>query len=208
MRSWFPCILPALIACATSVSPERATSSESSAVAAVAPAGPSSVPRVVRGSITTELVPEPSAESRAQLDRYLDVRRADVAGWDAAGKGLFVLTRLANVTQLHRVDMPLGMRRQLTFGSEGVDAFVASPDASRGGGILVADVGGSEDTQLYLLDARGEQRLITDGKSRNQGPVWSSDGARVAFSSTRRNGRDYDLWVYDAAHADVAPTLA
>ncbi|HTV24908.1 MAG TPA: hypothetical protein VMG12_39720, partial [Polyangiaceae bacterium] len=174
MRSWLPVFLPGLLACATA--PERSTPSESSAISAVSPAAPTDVPRVVRGNLTTELVPEPTPESRARLERYLDVRRADVAGWDAAGSGVFVLTRLANVTQLHRVDMPLGMRRQLTFGSEGVDGFVASPDPSRGAGILVADVGGSEDTQLYLLDARGEQRLITDGKSRNESPLWTLDG--------------------------------
>jgi dipeptidyl aminopeptidase/acylaminoacyl peptidase len=162
---------------------------------------------VVRGSLTTELIPEPTQEASARLERYLDVRRADIAGWDAAGSGLFVLTRLANVTQLHRVDVPLGMRRQLTFGSEGVDGFVAAPDASRGAGILSADVGGNEDTQLYLLDARGGQRLITDGKSRNESPVWTLDGSRVAFCSTRRNSRDFDLWVYDATRPEVAPTL-
>jgi dipeptidyl aminopeptidase/acylaminoacyl peptidase len=168
----------------------------------------SAVPRVVRGSLTTELIPDLPSAARTKLERYLDVRRADVVGWDAAGPGLFILTRLANVTQLHRVDLPLGMRRQLTFGSEGVDAFVASPDAKRGGGIVVADEGGSENTQLYLLDAHGEQRLITDGKSRNESPVWSADGARIVYSSTQRNARDFDLWTFAATDPGAAPTLA
>jgi dipeptidyl aminopeptidase/acylaminoacyl peptidase len=209
MRSWFLGMLLGLVACATSGSGEReAPASESSAVAAVAPAARANVPRVVRGNLTTELVPELGPEAQARLTRYLDVRRADIAGWDAGGSGLFVLTRLANVQQLHRVDMPLGMRRQLTFGNEGVDGFAASPEATSAAGILIADVGGSEDTQLYLLDARGEQRLITDGKSRNEAPVWAEDGSRIAFSSTRRNARDFDLWVYDATRPDAPPTLA
>jgi dipeptidyl aminopeptidase/acylaminoacyl peptidase len=172
------------------------------------PQPPGAVPRVVRGNLTTEFIPDLPSETRARLERYLDVRRADVVGWDAAGTGLFVLTRLANVTQLHRVDMPLGMRRQLTFGSEGVDAFVASPDRARGGGILVADEGGSEYTQLYLLDGRGEQRLLTDGKSRNESPVWTADGSRIAYSSTRRNARDFDLWTVDVTRPDAVPALA
>src|SRR5690349_19940710 len=116
MRSWFLGVLLGSLACSTSGSEQRATpANESSAVAAVAPAARASVPRVVRGNLTTELVPELGPEAQARLQRYLDVRRADIAGWDAGGSGLFVLTRLANVSQLHRVDMPLGMRRQLTF---------------------------------------------------------------------------------------------
>jgi dipeptidyl aminopeptidase/acylaminoacyl peptidase len=171
-------------------------------------AAASEVPRVVKGNLTTELVPEVPKETQAQLDRYLNVRRADLAGWDAAGTGLYVLTRLANVTQLHRVDAPLGMRRQLTFDGEGVDVFVASPSAEHGGGVVVADEGGNENTQLYLMDSRGGLRLVTDGKSRNEAPVWSDDGARIAFSSTQRNARDFDIWTLDAAGSEAKPALA
>ena len=96
----------------------------------------SAVPRLVQGNLTTELVPAVPPATRERLERYLNVRSADLAGWDAAGGGLYVLTRLANVTQLHRVDMPLGMRRQLTFGAEGIDVFVARYDAGWNGVIL------------------------------------------------------------------------
>jgi len=194
----------ALTACRGEPAAHREVAREVSPGAGAAPAA---VPRVVRGNLTTELVPEPSPESKARIARYLEVRRADLAGWDAAGTGVFVLTRLANVPQLHRVDAPLGMRRQLTFGDEGVDQFVPTPDARRGGGIVVADEGGNENKQLYLLDGQGEQRLITDGKSRNEEVVWSDDGARIAFSSTRRNSRDFDLWTFDATHPEAAPVL-
>jgi hypothetical protein len=173
-----------------------AVASATTAVVAATPTKPG-VPRVVRGALTTELVPAVPRETAQRLERYLNVRRADLAGWDTSGRGLYILTRLANVTQLHRVDMPLGMRRQLTFGAEGIDGFVASPDPKRPGGLIVADVGGDENAQLYALDARGHQTLLTDGKSRNGAPAWSSDGARVAFHSTRRNGRDFDLWTLD-----------
>lgn len=182
-------------------------SSSSGAAGEPAVAVASAVPRLVRGNLTTELVPETPPAARERLQRYLDVRTADLAGWDAAGSGLYVLTRLANVTQLHRVDAALGMRRQITFGSEGVDAFVPSPDPRRGGGVLAADEGGNEYTQLYLLDARGAQQLITDGKSRNESPVWSDDGARLAFSSTQRNGRDFDIWTFDAMSPGAQPEL-
>jgi dipeptidyl aminopeptidase/acylaminoacyl peptidase len=213
MRTWVLGVLGLLssgAACATATPSEERKATGEPSTAAAAPTGvtENGVPRVVRGTLTTELIPELSKEARAGLERYLDVRRADVVGWDAQGPGLYVLTRLANVTQLHRVDAPLGMRRQITFGSEGVDAFVPSPDPKRGGGILVADEGGNEYTQLYLLDGAHRLRLLTDGKSRNEAPVWTADGSRIAYSSTQRNARDFDLWTFDVTRPDAAPTLA
>src|SRR6185295_14960112 len=58
------------------------------------------------------------------------------------------------------------------------------------------DTGGSEVTQLYCFDIMGGyQVLLTDGKSRNLYPVWSNSGDRVVYSSTRRNGKDLDIYV-------------
>jgi len=173
------------------------------------PSGKSPVARVVRGALTTELVPEVPPETSARLERYLEVRRADLAGWDEGGAGLYVLTRFANVSQLHRVDLPVGMRRQLTFGAEGIDAFVPSPDPARPGGLVVADEGGNEYTQLFYFDGKTQAvTLVTDGKSRNTSPVWSDDGSRVAYNSTRRNARDHDIWTFDGQQPSPSHTLA
>ena len=46
----------------------------------------------------------------------------------------------------------------------------------------------------YDLDS-GRVTLLTDGKSRHGIPVWSHRRGLVAYSSTRRNGKDRDLWV-------------
>src|SRR5207244_12616467 len=40
---------------------------------------------------------------------------------------------------------------------------------------------------------------LTDGKSRNLMGPWSSDGDRIAYISTRRTGKDTDLWVMNPA---------
>ena len=37
--------------------------------------------------------------------------------------------------------------------------------------------------------------LLTDGKSRNTGAVWSNGGDRIAYGSTRRTGNDVDIYV-------------
>src|SRR5688572_17204214 len=106
---WVLGVIAWALGCATApTGPTSGSGGEASAAAppSAKPAVTADVPRVVRGNLTTELVPELPSETRARLERYLDVRRADIVGWDAAGPGLFVLTRLANVPQLHRVDMP------------------------------------------------------------------------------------------------------
>jgi len=41
--------------------------------------------------------------------------------------------------------------------------------------------------------------LLTDGKSRNTGARWAKSGRRLAYTSTRRNGRDNDIYVLDPA---------
>jgi len=58
------------------------------------------------------------------------------------------------------------------------------------------DTGGAEFFQFYFFDLdAGQTTLLTDGKSRNTGARWSSDGKWVAFSSTLRNGTDSDVRV-------------
>ncbi|HEV7502310.1 MAG TPA: S9 family peptidase, partial [Vicinamibacteria bacterium] len=64
------------------------------------------------------------------------------------------------------------------------------------------DKGGDEFGQLYRYDlATGTSTLITDGgRSQNGGVRWSRKGDRIAYASTRRNGRDRDIYVMDPRH--------
>ena len=158
------------------------------------------------GSVVLEDVPEVPDRVVDALNRYQNVRGAGIIDWTADGRGIYVGTRFADVSQIHRVDMPGGARRQLTFFDEPV-----SGSARRPGGdevLFSMDEGGSEFYQLWLLDPRsGDARRLTDGESRNSGPNWSEDGAWLAWTSTRRNGRSNDVWVMavdDTASARVA----
>ena len=158
------------------------------------------------GTVVLEDAPEVPDRVVDALNRYQNVRNAGLVDWTADGRGIYVGTRFADVTQIHRVDMPGGARRQLTFFDEPV-----SGSARRPGGdevLFSMDEGGSEFYQLWLLDPRsGDARRLTDGESRNSGPEWSEDGSQLAWTSTRRNGRSNDVWVMavdDTASARVA----
>jgi len=125
---------------------------------------------------------------------YMEARAAGFAGWNARDKSMLISTRFGNVTQLHSVAAPLGMRRQISFEVEPLGG-----SWSPAGDMLVVakDNGGDEFFQLYTL-ANGRLTLLTaGGKSRNSLGPWSEDGRLLGFSSTERNGTDNDLYVLD-----------
>ncbi len=64
--------------------------------------------------------------------------------------------------------------------------------------MFLKDTGGNENAQLYYQRA-GEAgpKLLTDGKSLNGAPLWSNSGREVAFFSTARDGRTYDIDIVD-----------
>jgi len=109
-----------------------------------------------------------------------------------------ISTRFGETSQLHWVKAPGGARHQLTFFEEPIAEVAMVPGADRPRLILGRDIGGSENYQLYLFDLdRAEAKLLTDGESRNGSVAVSHRGDKVAFHTTRRNGRDLHLLKLD-----------
>ncbi|SRR5579859_419615 len=162
---------------------------------------------IERGNLTFENIPEAPAELTDKLDGYLNARQATPLGWSPRGQ-LLIATRFGEVDQLHLVDQPGGARRQLTFLHEPIVEAAFSPDPARNAYVYLKDEGGNENTQLYYQRV-GEPRatLLTDGKSRNGAPLWSNSGREVAFFSTARDGRSYDIDIVDPESGNL-PRLA
>ena len=154
--------------------------------------------------ILQDIPPIPDAVVQ-DLVRYQNVRTALLMDWDEAG-GLYVVTRFGDIRQLHHVREPGGTRRQLTFFPEPVGYAVRQP-----GGALLAftmDAGGNEFAQIFLLDpGTGDATMLTDGESRNGAIVWDKAGKRIAYRSTRRNGRSNDIWMMDAGAPERARAI-
>jgi dipeptidyl aminopeptidase/acylaminoacyl peptidase len=145
-------------------------------------------------NLVVEGVPAIPADLRADAGRYLEFRAAAFQGWHPVRREMLISTRFADAMQLHHVRIPGGARRQLTFAPEPVGGGMFRPKT---GDCLVfaQDRGGSEFYQLYRHDlADGRITLLTDGKSRNTGAEWARSGKWLAFASTRRTGRDNDIW--------------
>lgn len=132
-----------------------------------------------------------------RVARYTDFRAAMFADWHPSKAEMLILTRFADTPQVHQVRMPGGARTQLTFEK---DSIVAASYEPRQGQYFVfsKSAGGNERYQLYRHDFdSGTITLLTDGKSRNSPPRWSRNSGRIAYTSTRRNGTDTDLYLMD-----------
>ena len=144
-------------------------------------------------------VPKIPAALAETAGRYASFRSASISDWHPTRHEMLISTRFAETPQLHLVAMPGGARQQLTFFADSVSSGRFHPN---GGDYIVfmKDVGGGEWYQLYRYEMKtGDSTLLTDGKSRNLMGPWSSDGDRIAYMSTRRTGKDTDLWVMNPA---------
>ena len=146
-------------------------------------------------SLVLDGVPPVPAEIVKQVGRYTESRAASFLDWHPTNPEMLILTRFGDTNQVHLVTQPGGARTQLTFFVDRVNDASFDPKA---GAFFVfsKSAGGNEFNQNYRYDfATGDVTLLTDGKSRNSTPTWSHDGTRFAYTSTRRNGADNDIYL-------------
>ncbi len=151
---------------------------------------------VIPETIEAVGVPEIPGELVESLERYQNVRVAQFQDWVMGRREMLILTRFAEVPQVHRVESPGGARYQLTFGADRIGEALSRPRREEFVGS--GDEGGAENYQLFRFDLKSEvSRRFTDGQSRHVSPCWSPSGRLLAFSSNVRNGKDLDLYVGD-----------
>jgi dipeptidyl aminopeptidase/acylaminoacyl peptidase len=146
---------------------------------------------------------------------YSQFRRAVFRSWHPTKREMLVATRFGDTEQIHRVAAPGGARTQLTFVAGGLGGGQREPYGATWqqatGAFLVyqKDVGGNEAFQNYRFDlATGQTTVVTDGTSRNTLGVWSRAGDRLAYVSTRRNGKDFDLYLVNPADPKTGRMVA
>lgn len=159
-------------------------------------------------NLVVDAIPKIPASIAEAVSRYTEFRAASLNSWHPTRREMLISTRFADTNQLHQVKFPGGARTQLTF----------FPDRVRGGSfqpthgeffVFSKDVGGAEWYQNYRYDfSTGAITLLTDGRSQNSLGPWSNQGDRLAYTSTRRNRRDRDLYVVNPADPKTDRLLA
>lgn len=149
------------------------------------------------GSLVMEGIPEVPSAIIERMNQYQNVRAASVNSWHPDGHQMLISTRFSETSQLHIIDHPGGARKQITFFKEPVGGASFCPDKNYNGFIFSKDTGGNEFAQLYWYDmTTGVYEMISDGsRSQNRLGAWSNEGDQFVMVSTRRNSKDYDLYL-------------
>jgi dipeptidyl aminopeptidase/acylaminoacyl peptidase len=159
-------------------------------------------------NLIVEGIPPIPAQIATDVGRYTEFRSAFLLSWHPTKHEMLISTRFGDVPQVHYVKMPGGARTQLTFFPDRVGNASFGP-ARDDYFVFNKDVGGGEWFQNYRFDvATGDITLLTDGKSRNTLGIWSKDGSRMAYGSTRRNGKDIDFYSMDPLNPKSDTMLA
>ena len=126
------------------------------------------------------------------------------ASFTVSTSGVLVYDSALLATRLQWLDR--AGRALSTFGEAGRYGFVRiSPDASQIA-FSMYDTGINKD-QIWIGDvARGTQTRLTSGQGENGTPVWSPDGARIAFRTDRKHQADIYIRGTSGSTGDEALT--
>jgi dipeptidyl aminopeptidase/acylaminoacyl peptidase len=159
-------------------------------------------------NLVAEGIPKIPASLAESVGRYSEFRTAGFASWHPTRREMLIETRFGDTYQVHQVKFPGGARTQLTFFPDRINGAQYQPGSGESF-VFGKDIGGGEFFQLYRYDLpTGDITLLTDGKSRNTSPLWSYQGDRIAYGSTRRTGNDVDIWVVSASDPRSAHMVA
>ncbi len=150
------------------------------------------------GNMVLMNVPDTPEDITSRIQQYQNTRSANLSDWLPNNGGILIATRFGNTAQLHTVTTPGGARNQITFFDEPVSDGSFCPSPNFDGFLFTKDIGGNEFAQIYWYDMETRtSEMLSDGASVNFGIQWSNKGDRFAFTSSRRNKKDFDVYVTD-----------
>jgi dipeptidyl aminopeptidase/acylaminoacyl peptidase len=151
-------------------------------------------------NLVTQGIPAIPRQLVRQIERYTNYHDAFLQSWHPMRLEMLISTRSGNTRQIHLVSKAGAAGKQLTSFPDAVGGAQYEPSSGRFF-VFSKDTGGDEFYQLYRYDFADQHvTLLTDGKSRNTGAVFSRSGKHLAYGSTRRNGKDVDLYVMDPSN--------
>lgn len=156
------------------------------------------IERIEKGNLIIEGIPEIPNRIVNKMMQYQNTRSATIQDWFPDGNKMLISTRFGETSQLHVLEKAGGARKQITFFKEPLRGASMCPDINKNGFLFTKDIGGNEYYQVFYYDLeKGNYEMLTDGSSRNESVSWANSGGKFVYSSTKRNGRDYDILLSD-----------
>ena len=135
------------------------------------------------------------------IGTFLQIGGNIPAGYSWDGKDVFFRSSMSGASQIYRLTQE-GWPYQLTTFEDGIDFFALSHSSKMA--VVGASVGGSEQSQLYLLDAMtGRVMPLMDPSDARYGSVvWANDDASIYFISNEENMRDFFVYHLDISNGE------
>lgn len=130
---------------------------------------------------------------------FIQIGANSPVGYSWDGHDVYFNSSMSGAPQVYRITKE-GWPYQLTTFEDGIDFFQLSNNAARA--IVGASVGGSEQSQLYLMDTRtGGILPLTSGEKVQYGAVtWSPDDSYIYYRSNEENKQDFFIYKMDVAN--------
>jgi len=131
------------------------------------------------------------------INDFLEVKSAWSPSFSPDASKVSYISNITGIAQIYLISKSGGDAVQLTNSDDPISFASFSP--TRNLIIFGKSDGGNEKNQLYLLDpnTKAITQLTNNKEARHDFGSWSYDGKRVSFSSTERNGKDFDIFVMD-----------
>jgi dipeptidyl aminopeptidase/acylaminoacyl peptidase len=137
------------------------------------------------------------AMSQYSIQDFLETKTAWAPSWSPDATKLLYISNLTGVAQAYLKDLASGEVRQLTDGSDPIEFAVFLPTENQ---ILFGhSQGGNERTQIGCLDpATGKTDwLLHNYEVIHRFGTMSRDSKLFSYSTNERNGKDFDIYVFD-----------
>ncbi len=141
----------------------------------------------------------PTLAQNYTIQQYLNIRSASSPALSPDGKRLAYLTNVSGTSQIWMIDLPNGAPKQITNYDDNIGFVKWSPG---GNGLIFGKAkGGDENTQFFRLsgDDREIKQLTDDPKVRHNFGDFSDDGAKIYYTSNKRDRTFFDVYVMDVA---------
>ncbi|UCD16535.1 MAG: S9 family peptidase [Candidatus Zixiibacteriota bacterium] len=132
------------------------------------------------------------------IGTFMKIGGSSSPGYSRCTGEFYFTSLMSGANQLYRITEK-GWPYQLTLFDDGIDGYSLSHAGDYAG--IRASVGGSEQSQLYLMNAiTGRIEKLTDNPEVQHGtPLWKKDGSGFYFRSNEENLKDFKIYFYNLA---------